>query len=90
MITDYQYIYDAVVGPVNAVISGAECVSYLAVGYKYGSYNFDGTTDVDGFVSTYDNYLQWADAYYPDGSLCKLLTQNAPVMSHTALQLSKA
>lgn len=68
MVTDYQYVYDDVEGPVYAVVTGAECISYLAVGYKYGLYNFDSTMDVDGFVTTYANYLQWADDYYPDGT----------------------
>ena len=68
MLNDYQYIYDDLAGPVYTVITGAERISYLAVGHEYGVYNFDGIADVDGFVITYSNYEQWAAERYPDGS----------------------
>ena len=67
VLVDYQYVFDDSYGPITLAFKGTECISYLAVGYRAGHYNFEGLADVDGFISTYSDYLTWADGYFDDG-----------------------
>lgn len=78
MLTDYQYIYDSILGPVTMAFTGAECISYLGVAYKALAFNFEGTADIDGFITTLDNYLQWANDDFADGSAAQLPASACP------------
>ena len=75
VLTSNQYVFDNLEPPATAKFTGAECISYLAVGYTYGYYSgssFDDTAPVDGFVTTNENYLQWAEDYFPDGTAVRV------------------
>ena len=78
VLIDYQYIFDDNLGPITLGFTGAECISYLAVGYRAGYYNFDSSADLDGFITTYSNYLNWADEYFDDGAAVQVPDSACP------------
>ena len=72
-------MFDDSLGPVARAFKGAECISYLATGYKSSLYGFNDTADMDGFVSTYNNYLQWDVLHsYTDGRAVQVRNSACP------------
>lgn len=78
VIIDHQYIFDDSLGTFTAEITGAECISYLAVAYKPTAYSFSDTADVDGFISTLSDWSNWADNRYDDGSAVQVAASECP------------
>ena len=78
VLTDYQYVFDDTLGPITLGFKGAECISYLAVGYRAGYYNFEGIADLDGFITTYSNFLTWANGYFDDGAAVQVTDSACP------------